>query len=113
MDDLHVNGHLTTMVADDENADRATARLESGLQTRPQVGLVDDGQVLLDITGLGHSDDVATLHIEDAVLLEDWATHCLHDDARLRVSHGGRFLVQLLGEQVDTEVAVLTGGSRG
>lgn len=57
MDGLHVDGELTALIGDDEDADGTTARLESLGQTTPEIGLVNDGKVLLDITGLGHGDD--------------------------------------------------------
>lgn len=113
MDDLHVNSHLTAVVGDDQDTDAAAARLKSLLQTAPEAALVDDGQVLLDIASLGHGDDAAILHVEDAVLLEDRAEHGLDDDARGRVRDERRLLMELLGEEVDTEVAVLASGSRG
>lgn len=68
---------------------------------------------MLDITGLGHGDDGAVLDVEDTVLLKYGTEHGLNDNARAGVGNGGRLLVELLGEQVDTEVAVLAGGSRG
>jgi hypothetical protein len=113
MDDLHVDGELTTAVGDDEDTDGATARLESGLETRPEVALLNDGQVLLDVTGLGHGDDGTLLDVQDAVLLEDRAEHGLDDDGGGGVRDGAGLLVELLGEEVDTEVAVLAGGGRG
>ena len=113
MDDLHVDGQLTAVVVDDQDADGATAGLKGAQQAGPEVGLVNDGQALLDVTGLGHGDDVALLQVEDAVLLEDGAQHGLDDDARRGVRDERRLLVQLLGEEVDTEVAVLARGRRG
>jgi len=41
-------------------------------------------------------------------LLEDWTKHVLHHDRRARVADEAGLLVKLLGEQVNTEVAVLT-----
>lgn len=113
MDDLHVNSELAAGVGEDEDADAATARLESLGEAAPQVALLRDGQAGLDIAGLGHGDDVAILHVQDAVLLEDGAEHGLDDDAGAGVLDLRRLLVQLLGEQVDTEVTVLAGGARG
>lgn len=110
MDDLHVNGELVAVVVEDKDADAATAGLERVVQTRPEVGLVDDGQALLDITSLGHGNDVAVGHVEDAVLLEDRAEHGLDDNAGGRVGDERGLLVQLLGEEVHTKVAVLAGG---
>src|SRR5690349_10766055 len=81
VDDLHVDGHLAAVVGDDQDTDAAATRLESLLQTAPEAALVDDGQVLLDIASLGHGNDAALLHVEDAVLLEHGAEHGLDDDA--------------------------------
>ena len=113
MDDLHVDGDLAAVVADDQDTDAAAAGLEGLLEAAPQVALVDDGQVLLDIARLGHGDDAVLGNVEDAVLLEDGAEHGLDDDAGRRVRDERRLLVQLLGEEVHTEVAVLAGGGRG
>jgi hypothetical protein len=113
VDDLHVDGHLAARVIEDQDADAATARLEGAGQARPEVGLVNDGQALLDVAGLGHGGDVALGEVEDTVLLEDGAEHGLDDNAGGRVGDEGGLLVQLLGEEVDTKVAVLTGGGGG
>jgi hypothetical protein len=113
VDDLEVDGELAALVVENQDADAAAARLEGAGQTGPQVGLVNDLQVLLDIAGLSHGDNVAVLEVEDAVLLEDRAEHGLDDDAGGRVGDEGGLLVQLLGEEVDTKVAVLAGGTRG
>jgi hypothetical protein len=114
VDDLEVDGELAALVVENQDADAAAARLEGAGQTGPQVGLVNDLQVLLDIAGLSHGDNVAVLEVEDAVLLEDRAEHGLDDDAGGRVGDEGGLLVQLLGEEVDTKVAdTLTDESRG
>lgn len=112
MDRLHVDGELTAAVVENENADGATATLEGSVETGPEVGLVNDGEVRLDVTSLGHGDDAAIVHVKDTVLLEDGAEHGLDDHAGLGVGDVRRLLVQLLGEEVDTKVAVLAGGSR-
>jgi hypothetical protein len=113
VDDLEVDGELAALVVENQDADAAAARLEGAGQTGPQVGLVNDLQVLLDIAGLSHGDNVAVLEVEDAVLLEDRAEHGLDDDAGGRVGDEGGLLVQLLGEEVDTKVAVLASGRGG
>lgn len=110
VNDLHVDGELTAAVIEDKDTDAATARLESSRQARPQVGLINDRQVLLDIASLGHGNNVATLHVQDTVLLEDGTEHGLNNDAGSRVGDEGGLLVQLLGEQVDTKVSVLASG---
>ncbi len=57
MDGLHVDGELTTVIADDQDADAATTGLEGLGETGPEVGLVDDWEGLLDITSLGHGNN--------------------------------------------------------
>lgn len=113
MDDLHVDGELLSAVVEDKDTNAAAARLKGTSKTTGQVGLVNDLKTLLDVTSLGHGNDAALLEIKDAVLLEDGAEHGLDDDAGGRVGNEGGLLVQLLGEEVDTEVAVLTSGRGG
>jgi len=113
VDDLHVNSHLATVVGDNEDTNGAATRLKGLLEPGPERGLVNDGKVLLDVTSLGHGDDGAILHVEDAVLLEDGAEHGLDHNAGGRVRDERGLLMELLGEEVDTEVAVLAGGGGG
>jgi hypothetical protein len=63
VDYLHVNRKLTTMVTNDEHAHAATAGLEGFGEAGPKVGLVDDGEGLLNITSLGHCDDCHAISI--------------------------------------------------
>lgn len=53
------------------------------------------------------------MEIENSVLLEDGAEHGLDDDRWAWVGDERGLFVQLLGEEVDTQVSVLTGGRRG
>jgi len=57
VDNLEVNTELAATIVEDEHADAAAAGVEGGLETIPEVGLVNDGKVLLDITGLGHGNN--------------------------------------------------------
>jgi hypothetical protein len=57
MDDLEVNNELPSVVIEDEDTDTASARCEGALEAVPEVGLVNDGNALLDVTGLGHGDN--------------------------------------------------------
>lgn len=111
MDHLHVNSHLTAVVVHDEDTDAAAAGLEGVGQAGPEVGLVNDGEALLDITGLGHGDKASVLEVEHAVLLEDRATHGLDNNTGGRVGDERRLLMELLREEVNTEVAVLASSS--
>lgn len=113
MDDLHVDSQLAPLIVDDQDANGAAARLEGGLETAPEAGLLEYGQGLLDVTGLSHGDHSSVLHVQDAVLLENGTEHGLHDDARGRVGDRTALLVQLLGEEINAEVAVLASGCGG
>ena len=53
------------------------------------------------------------MEIENTVLLEDGAEHGLDDDTWAWVGDERGLFVQLLGEEVDAQVAVLAGGGRG
>lgn len=114
MDDLVVDGHLHTIVVDDEDTDRAAAVVEGLGETRRETTLVKDGETLLDIASLGHGNNATVLtDVKNAVLLEDRAEHVLDNDGGGRVGDEARLLVQLLGEEVNTEVAVLASLRRG
>ena len=76
--------------------------------------MVNDTQTLLDVTSLGHTDDqTITAHVEDAILLVDWAEHALYIHAGLRVAHEGALLLKLTGEEIHAQVSVLTSLWRG
>jgi hypothetical protein len=113
LDDLHVDGKLASIVTDDKDSNAATTTLKGLRETVPQIGLVNDGNSLLDITSLGHSDNSAILEIKDTVLLEDGAKHGLDDNTWAWVGNEWRLLVQLLGEKIDTQVSVLASGTWG
>ena len=115
MDDLEVDDELAATVVDDEGADGATAVGEGVTDALEQVALGDDGETLLDVAGLGHGDDAGVVtEVQDAVGLVDGAQHGLDNDRGRGVGDEARLLLQLAGEQVDTEVAVLAslGGDR-
>ena len=57
MEDLHVDSELTAMVTEDKDANATTTSLEGFVKARPEVGLIDDGNSLLDIASLGHSNN--------------------------------------------------------
>lgn len=80
MNDLEIDSELTAIVIDDKDTNTATASLESFCQAAPEVGLIDDWNGLLNITGLGHGDNSAILEIKNTVLLKDRAEHGLDDD---------------------------------
>lgn len=113
VNDLHVNSKLAAIVVEDEGTDATAARLKGGAETRPEVGLVNNSQVLLDIASLGHGNNVAALEVKHTVLLEDGTEHGLYNHAGGGVGDEGRLLMQLAGEEINAEVAVLAGGRRG
>jgi hypothetical protein len=110
VDDLVVDSELLAIVVDDEDADAASSTVEGLSEAAEQRALVKDRKTLLDITGLGHGDDTAILaDVKNTVLLEDRTQHVLDNDGRCRVGDEAGLLMELLGEEVNTEVAVLAG----
>lgn len=113
VNDLVVDDELAARVTDDEHTNAAAAVVERVRDLLEQSALVEDRQALLDVAALRHGDDAAILtDVENAVLFEHRAEHVLHDDRRARVRDEAGLLMELLGEEVNTEVAVLTGLSR-
>lgn len=60
----------------------------------------------------GHNTHVIP-DVKHTILLEHWTEHVLHDHRWARVADEAGLLIELLGEKVDTQVAVLTGLGRG
>lgn len=56
---------------------------------------------------------MTVLEVKNAVLLQDGAAHGLDHNAGGRVVDGRGLLMELLGEEVHTKVAVLSGGRGG
>lgn len=109
MDDLEVNSQFDTVFMDDEDADATTAVIESLSKPGEEVALIEDRETLLDIAALGHGDNTAILaDVKNTVLLEDRTKHVLDDDRWGWVGDEAGFLMELLGEEVNTEVTVLT-----
>lgn len=110
MDDLVVDDELTATVVDDKGADGTTAVGEGLGDALVKATLGDNLEALLDITGLGHGNETVVItDVQDAVGLEDGAEHGLHHDGGRGVGDEAGLLLQLAGEEVDTEVAVLAG----
>jgi hypothetical protein len=115
VDDLVVDDELTATIVDDEGTDGTTALSEGIADALEEVALADDGDTLLDITALGHGDEAVIItEVQDAVGLEDRAEHGLDNHGGRGVGDEAGLLLQLAGEEVDTEVAVLAslGGDR-
>lgn len=114
VDNLVVDSKLTAIIVNDEHADAATAVVERLLKALEQVALVQDGQTLLDITSLGHGNDGTVItDVQDTVLLEDRTDHVLDNHRWAGVADKRALLMELLGEEVDTEIAVLARLCRG
>jgi hypothetical protein len=108
VDNLVVDSHLHTVVVDDEDTDAASAVVERLCQAVEESALVEDGEALLDVTRLSHGNNATVLtDVKNTVLLEDRAEHVLDNDGGSRVGDEAGLLMELLGEQVNTEVTVL------
>jgi hypothetical protein len=114
VDNLVVDGELLSVVGNDEDTDGSGTASESLLQAAPEVALVDNLEALLDLTSLSHGDELTVIaDVDETVLLEDWAEEGVEDDRWGWVRDNTWLLMQLLGEEVNTEVSVLTSLGRG
>jgi len=114
VDGLEVDSEFIVTVADNKNADETRAVTIGSLDLVSETSLVDDLETRLKVTGLGHGNEATALrNVDDAVLLVDGAHHSVLDDGGRRVRDDARFLMELTGEEVDTEVTVLARGGRG
>jgi hypothetical protein len=114
VDNLIVNSKLATLITNDKNTHAAATIVERVSEAVKQAALVKNRKTLLDITSLGHGNNTTIItDVQDAVLLEDRSDHVLDHNRRAGVADEGRLLVQLLGEEVHTKVAVLAGLSGG
>jgi len=114
VDDLVVNSQLFSVVGEDQHPDGTGTLSERLPQLVEEVALVNDLQSLLDLTRLGHGDELAVVtDIDEPVLLEDRAQKGVEDDRWGWVRDNTWLLVELLGEEINTKVPVLTSLSRG
>jgi hypothetical protein len=88
--------------------------VESISETLQQAALINHWESLLDVATLGHGNNVAVIaDVENTVLLEHGSVHLLDHHRGGRVGDEGRLFLQLLGEEINTEVTVLTSLRRG
>jgi len=110
VDDLVVNGQLLSLVSEDQNPDGTRALAERLPDLVVEVALVNDLQSLLDLTILGHGDELAVVtDVDEPVLLEDRSQKGVEDNGWRRMGDNTWLLMELLGEEVNTEISVLTG----
>ncbi|KAF3939615.1 hypothetical protein ABW19_dt0202522 [Dactylella cylindrospora] len=110
MDDLVVNDELLILVIDDQDTDGSGAVAKGLLDLGGKAALLDDLDSSLDFTGIGHGDQETVIpDVDEAVLLESRGEHGMQDDRWGWVGDNARLLAELLGEQINTEVSVLTG----
>jgi len=110
VNNLVVDGHLKTIIIDDEDANATTAIVERLREALRETALVKDGKALLDVTALSHGNNAAILtDVKNTVLLEDGTEHVLNNNGRSWVGDEAGLLMELLGEEVNTQVAVLAG----
>jgi hypothetical protein len=74
------------------------------------LALIDDLETGLDLTGVGHDNQASILtDIKQTVLLESRGEHGMEDNGWGWVGNDTWLFAHLLGEQVNTEVTMLTG----
>jgi len=114
MHNLVVDGQLLSVVGDDQNANGSTSLSESFSEFVVKVSLVDNLEALLDLTRLSHGDELTIItDVNEAVLLEDRSKKGVEDNRGRWVRDNTWLLMELLGEEVDTKVTMLTSLGRG
>lgn len=109
MNDLVVNNELPSTIVNNQSSNTASTLTISSLDSVEELVVVNDRQTLLHITSLGHADNAAIVaNVQNTVLLEDRSQHALHIDRCLWVGVEAGFLLKLLGEEIHTEIAVLS-----
>jgi len=110
MDDLVVNSQLLSVVRNNQDPNGTGALSESLAQLIPEIALVNNLQSLLDLTRLGHGNKLSVItNVNEPVLLEDWAQEGVENNGWRWVRDNTWLFVELLGEEVNTEVSVLAG----
>ncbi len=114
MHNLIIHSQLPPLITNNQHPHRPPPIRKAIPQPRKQIRLIQHRQPLLHIPRLCHGHHAPIVaDIQHAVLLENGAEHVLHHDRRARVADKAALLVQLLGEEVDAQVAVLARLSRG
>lgn len=109
MDNLVVNNELLVAIVDDQDTDGSGTLAVGSLDLGAERALVDDWDNL-DLTSVGDDDEVGVVtDVKEAVLLESWGDQGVQDNGWRWVGDNAQLLDQLLGEEVNTEVPVLTG----
>jgi len=111
---LEVNNEFLLTVRDNKDANSTGALVESLVDLVAKIALRDDWETSLDLTSVGLDEESSIIaSIDDLVLLEAWGQDRVEDDGWRWVADNANFLAEVTGEQINTEVSVLTGGSRG
>jgi hypothetical protein len=114
MGNLVVDGELLSVVGDDKDTDGSGSTAESLLELGEELALVNDLEALLDLSGLSHSDESTVVaDVDETVLLEDRAEEGVKDNGWRWVRDNAWLFMQLLGEEINTEVTMLSGLSGG
>jgi hypothetical protein len=58
-----------------------------------------------------HGNNSAIRHIQDSILFKDWCQHGLYYNAGAWAANVAALLMQFLGEEVNTQIAVLASGT--
>ena len=77
MNDLKVDSELAAIVIDDQDTDASTTSVEGVSETGPEVGLINDREVVLNITSLGHGNNYHQLAMFMQLITQE-ATYQFH-----------------------------------
>lgn len=114
MHNLVINGQLLAVVSDDQDTNGSASLAKCFSEFVVKVALVDNLEALLDLTGLSHGNELTIItDVDEAVLLEDRSKKRVKNNRWRWMRDDTWLLMKLLGEEVDTEVTMLTSLGRG
>jgi len=109
MHELVIDGQFLSMIRDDQNTDRSASLAKGFPELIVEVALINNFETLLDLTRLGHGNELAIItDVNEAVLLEDGSEERVENNGWRWMRDNTRLLMELFGEEVDTKVSVLT-----
>ena len=74
VNNLVVNSQFLSVIRDDQDANGSRTMTESLLQLAPEMALVNNLETLLDLTSLGHGNELAIVtNVDKTILLKDRA----------------------------------------
>jgi hypothetical protein len=108
MNDLVIYHQVPSSIIDHQRTHAAPPISKGTVDLLKQIALINDAKTLFHISCLSDADKEAILtDVKDTILLVDWSKHGVHDNGWSGVGDKARFFLELAGEEINTEEAIL------